>query len=189
MKSCANYLDLTFSTGIFAIADCKAEITLKGVLNSTVTVLALAGSVLSIDGSFLFILISILCLIFILNRTLFKPINQVLDERERLGAGRLDEAKRMLAQYEDRLSKYENQLRTARAEAFDQLEAQRRDAQARRADLITQVRKETAGQVEAAKKEIVTQTSSARQNLEQEARAMAATISSQLLHRPVSDGR
>ncbi|HYW70183.1 MAG TPA: hypothetical protein VE961_04070, partial [Pyrinomonadaceae bacterium] len=58
--------------------------------------LALAGSVLSIDGSFLFIFFSILLLIYVLNRTLFKPINQVLDERERLGAGRISEARRML---------------------------------------------------------------------------------------------
>ena len=52
-------------------------------------VFLLAGSVISVDGSFLVIFISILLLVFILNRTLFAPINQVLDERERLGAGRL----------------------------------------------------------------------------------------------------
>ncbi|MGH9845521.1 MAG: ATP synthase F0 subunit B [Blastocatellia bacterium] len=149
-------------------------------------VLALAGSVLSLDGSFLFIFISILCLIFILNRTLFKPINQTLDERERLGAGRLDEAKRLLAQYEQRLSGYEKQLQDARAEAYQRLESQRREAQAARADLIAQIKSETAGQVDAARQEISSQTAAARSNLENEARAMAATISSQLLQRPVS---
>lgn len=151
-------------------------------------VLALAGSVLSLDGSFLFIFISILCLIFILNRTLFKPINQMLDERERLGAGRLDEAKRLLAQYEQRLSGYEKQLQDARAEAYQHLESQRREAQAARADLIAQIRSETTGQIDAAKQEISKQAAAAKSNLENEARAMAATISSQLLQRPVSGG-
>jgi F-type H+-transporting ATPase subunit b len=153
-----------------------------------VTILPLAGSVLSLDGSFLFIFICILCLIFILNRTLFKPINQVLDERERLGVGRLDEARRMLAQYEDRLGKYEEQLRGARAEAYQYLESQRRKVQATRAEMIGQVKSETASQIEAAKQEISRQTASAKQNLEKEALAMAATISSHLLRRPVSGG-
>ena len=151
-------------------------------------VFALAGSVLSIDGSFLFVFISIFCLIWILNRTLFKPINQVLDERERLGAGRLAEARRLLAEHELRLSKYEEQLRAARAEGYQALEAQRREAQAARADLVAQIKTETAGQIDTAKQEIKNQTQSAKQNLEAEAGAMAATISSQLLHRPVSAG-
>lgn len=151
-------------------------------------VLALAGSVLSIDGSFLVIFISILLLIFILNRTLFKPINQVLDERNHLGAGRMAEAKQLLAQYEQRLNGYEQQIQSARAEAYQFMETQRRDSQGSRADMIAQVKSETASQIAAAREEIAKQTDAAKANLEGEARAMAAVISSQILHRPVSGG-
>ncbi len=151
-------------------------------------VLVLAGNVLSIDGSFLFIFISILCLIFVLNRTLFKPINRALEERERLGAGRLSEAKQLLAQYEARLSRYETQLRGARAEAYQHLESQRREALAGRQEMVAQIKAETSKQIAAAQEEIAKQTESAKQNLESEARAMAATISSQILHRPVNAG-
>lgn len=151
-------------------------------------VLALAGSVLSIDGSFLVVFISIFVLIFILNRTLFKPINQVLDERERLGAGRMTEAKQLLAQYEERLGKYEQQIQSARADAYQFMEGQRREAQAARAEMIAQVKAETAKHVAAAREDISKQTDDAKANLEGEARAMAAVISSQILHRPVSAG-
>jgi F-type H+-transporting ATPase subunit b len=153
-----------------------------------VTVLALAGNVLALDGSFLFIFISIFILIFILNRTLFKPINQVLDERERLGAGRLAEAKRMLVQYEERVNRYEEQLRAARAEAYQQQEAQRREALSARQEMIAQVKADAAQQVAAARDEIAKQADNARDSLEKEARSMAATISSQILHRQVSAG-
>ncbi|MFN0084342.1 MAG: hypothetical protein ACKVX9_03035 [Blastocatellia bacterium] len=149
-------------------------------------ILAFAGSVLSIDGSFLFIFISILVLVWVLNRTLFKPINLVLDERERLGAGRLTESKRMLVEVERRLGQYEEQLRRARAEAYQELEAKRGEAQAARAELIAGVKAEVTEETGAAKAEIANQASSAQGNLEVEARAMAATISSQLLNRPVS---
>jgi F-type H+-transporting ATPase subunit b len=157
-------------------------------VKSIVTVLALAGNVLALDGSFLFIFVSIFILIFILNHTLFKPINQVLDERERLGAGRLEEAKRMLVQYEQRVNRYEEQLRAARAEAYQQQETQRRESLSARQKMIAQVKDDAAHKVAAAKNEIADQTDNARKSLEREARAMASTISSQILQRPVGSG-
>jgi F-type H+-transporting ATPase subunit b len=150
--------------------------------------LALAESVLSIDGSFLFIFFSILLLIYILNRTLFKPINQVLDERERLGVGRIGEARRMLGEYEERLKRYESQLREARGEAYQRLEAERREATIERQRMIAGVKAETTAQIDAAKQEIAEQAAGAKQILEKEVRVMAATISSQILRRTVGAG-
>src|SRR5262245_32614862 len=150
--------------------------------------LNLAGSVLSIDGSFLFIFFSILLLIFILNHTLFKPINQVLNERERLGAGRIGEARRMLGEYEERLKRYESRLRDARGEAYQRLEAERRKATLERQRMIAEVKAETTARIDAAKHEIEEQAAGAKKNLEKEARVMAATISSQILRRSVSAG-
>jgi F-type H+-transporting ATPase subunit b len=150
--------------------------------------LALAESVLSIDGSFLFIFFSILLLIYILNRTLFKPINQVLEERERLGVGRIGEARRILGEHEERLKRYESRLREARGEAFQHLESERREAAHMRQRMIAEVKAETTAQIDVAKQEIAKQAAGAKQSLEKEVRAMAATISSQILRRSVSAG-
>jgi F-type H+-transporting ATPase subunit b len=150
--------------------------------------IALAESVLSIDGSFLFIFFSIFLLIYILNHTLFKPINRVLEERERLGVGRIGEARRMLGEYEERLKNYESRLRDARGEAYQRLEAERREATLERQQMIVEVKAETTERIDAAKREIAEQASGAKQGLEKEARAMAATISSRILHRSVSAG-
>jgi F-type H+-transporting ATPase subunit b len=150
--------------------------------------LALKEGVLSIDGSFLFIFFSILLLIYILNHTLFKPINRVLDERERLGAGRIGEARRMLGEYEERLKRYESRLRDARGEAYQRLEAGRREAMLERQRMIAEIKAETTARIDAAKHEIAEQAAGAKKNLEKEARAMAATISSQILRRSVSAG-
>src|SRR5262245_11647733 len=150
--------------------------------------LNLAGSVLSIDGSFLFIFFSILLLIYILNHTLFKPINQILDERERLGTGRIGESRRMMGEYEERLKRYESQLREARGEAYQRLEVERRETALERQRMIAEVKAETSAQIDGAKQEIARQAAGARQNLENEARAMAGAISSQILHRPVGAG-
>jgi F-type H+-transporting ATPase subunit b len=150
--------------------------------------LILAESVLSIDGSFLFIFFSILLLIYILNHTLFKPINQILNERERLGTGRIGEARRMMGEYEERLKRYESQLREARGEAYQRLEAERRETALERQRMIAEVKAEVSARIDGAKEEIARQAAGARQNLETEARAMAGAISSQILHRPVGAG-
>jgi len=150
--------------------------------------LILAESVLSIDGSFLFIFFSIILLIFILNHTLFKPINQILNERERLGTGRSGEARRMMGEYEERLKRYESQLREARGEAYQRLEAERRETALARQRMIAEVKAETSARIDGAKQEIAKQAAGARQNLENEARAMAGAITSQILHRPVGAG-
>jgi F-type H+-transporting ATPase subunit b len=127
-------------------------------------------------------------LIYILNRTLFKPINQVLDERERLGVGRIGEARRMLGDYEERLKQYESRLREARGEAYKRLEAERREATIERQRMIAGVKAETTAKIDAAKQEIAEQAAGAKQSLEKEVRAMATTISSQILRRTVGAG-
>ncbi len=150
--------------------------------------LILAESVLSIDGSFLFIFFSILLLIYILNHTLFKPINQILDDRERLGAGRIGEARRMLGEYEERMKRYESQVRDARGEAYQRLETERRETSLARRRMIAEVKADSSSQIEAARREISEQAVGAKKNLETEARAMAGAISTQILHRPVGAG-
>ena len=152
-----------------------------------IVVLALAeSSILSIDGSFLFVLVSIICLIYILNRTLFRPINKILEERDRRGVGRIGEARQMLSDYESRVQRYEEQVRAVRAEAYSRFETQRRELLAARQQFLAQARTENAGQVAVARAEIGAQTADARGRLDGDAQAMAASISAQILHRPVA---
>lgn len=152
----------------------------------TVTLALAENNILSIDGSFLLIFVSVLILIFVLNNSLFKPIIRILDERDRLGAGRLKESRQMIAEYEKRLTAYEDQIRAARAAAFTDFENRRREFLAERTGLLTRTREEIRATVDAAKNEISVESAKARENLESDARAMAANISSRLLRRPVS---
>lgn len=152
----------------------------------TVTLALAEDNILSIDGSFLLIFVSVLILIFVLNKTLFKPIIRILDERDRLGAGRLKESRQMIAEYEKRLAAYEDQIRAARAAAFTDFENRRRDFLVERTGLLNRTKEEIRATVDAGKNEISIESAKARENLETEARAMAANISSRLLNRPVS---
>ena len=150
-------------------------------------VLAAAGnSILSIDGSFLLVFISVICLIFILNRTLFRPITKVLEERERLGVGRSKEAKLMLGQVDEQVRAFDAQIRAARATAYQQAEAGRRELKARRQQLVAEAKKQAEAQIAVAREEVSKQATAARATLEADAKVLAASISSQILKRPVA---
>jgi F-type H+-transporting ATPase subunit b len=153
---------------------------------TSLAAILLAENILSIDGSFLFIFILVILLIFVLNATLFKPINRVLAERERMTGGRLGEARQLMARYEERLRDYEAQIRSARAEAYRYAEEQRRLALAAEQQTANRVKEEVNAQIAAARNEINNQSAAARADLEREAREMAARISSQILQRPVT---
>ena len=146
----------------------------------------LAENILAIDGSFLFVFVSILLLIFILNATLFRPINKVLEERDKLSGGASHEAKHLIKEYDKKVMMYEDGVRNARSEAYQYSEAQRREAMFERQNLMAQAKAEALTQIEAAKLDIAAQTTAASANLEKEAREMAAKISTSILHRPVN---
>ena len=153
-------------------------------------VLAAAGnSILTIDGSFLFVFISVICLIFILNRTLFRPIKKVLEERERLGIGRSKEAKLMLGQVDERVRGYEAKIRAARSAAYQQVEARRRELKASRQQLLAEAKKQAEAQIAAAREDVSRQAAAAHATLEADAKGLAASISSRILNRPVAPGR
>lgn len=149
-------------------------------------VLLLAENILAIDGSFLFAFISVLLLIFILNATLFRPINKVLEDREKMSGGTSHEARDLIKEYDKKVMLYEDGIRNARHEAYQSAEAKRREALADQQDLMAQAKAEATAQIEAAKQEIAHQTIIARTGLEGEAMAMAAQVSASILHRPVN---
>jgi F-type H+-transporting ATPase subunit b len=150
------------------------------------TVLALAESIQLVpDGTIFLHIAIILVMIFILNRMLFRPINRVLEEREGHTRGRSNEARDMVKRVGEAISKYEQSLREARSENYQLLERQQSEAAEERRRKVAQVRQEVDGLLAEQKGLISDQAEAARANLETDARQMAATISAQILGRPV----
>jgi F-type H+-transporting ATPase subunit b len=143
------------------------------------------GSLLSPDFSLVIALIFFVAFIFVLNALILKPVTKVLDERERLTSGAIDEAKKASHDYEKQLSSYEEKIRAARAESYKLLETQRKQALDERGKKLAQVKQQVADQIEINKKEIDAASATARGRLESDAQAMAESISRNLLKRPL----
>jgi len=135
------------------------------------------------DGTLLLHVLVVVVMIVVLNRTLYRPVNKILMEREERTKGRLSEARKALKETDDRLARYERSLREARAEGYHLIEVERSNALASREQALASVREEVRSWVGEQKSEIGIQTEQARATLEQESRTIAARISAQILGR------
>jgi len=136
------------------------------------------------DGTLLLHLLMVAIMVFVLNRTLLKPINQILAERERQIAGRLKEAQMMAAETQEKRRKYNQTLREARGEGYRLLEKERADGLKQKEEKLRQYREEMSKEVAAQLEATRQQQQSVKGELEAQAAAISKLISSQILRRP-----
>lgn len=139
------------------------------------------------DGTLVLHVIIILVMVFILNATLYKPINRILAAREKRTRGRIGEAQQIMSDVSEKISNYERQLRQARAEAYALTEAERTSAMQERQRKLNDMRQQLAESIAKEKQTINQQADEARASLEAESRRIAGEISSRVLNRPVLD--
>ena len=136
------------------------------------------------DGTLLLHLAMVGIMVFVLNRTLLKPINQILAEREKQIAGRLQEAEAMASETQEKLKKYNDALREARAEGYRLLEKERAQGLKEKEEKLRKYRdemsKEAAAQIDTTRK----QEQTVKGELEAQAATIGNLISSQILRRP-----
>ncbi len=139
------------------------------------------------DGTLILHVVIILVMVFVLNATLYRPINRILEERERRTEGREDEARTIMRTVEEKLSNYEQTLRQARAEAYALSESERAAAMQERQRRLDEMRHSLAESIAQEKKAISEQAEEARATLESEARALASEIGARVIGRPLRD--
>lgn len=139
------------------------------------------------DGTLFLHIAIILIMVFVLNATLFKPINRILEERERRTRGRSSEAQDIMRRVEEGLSNYERTLREARTEGYRLMEQERAKAMSERQNKLEGVREEISNTLSEQKETIRAQAEDARATLERDSRRLAAEIGEHILHRPLSE--
>ncbi|HYG11905.1 MAG TPA: ATP synthase F0 subunit B [Pyrinomonadaceae bacterium] len=152
-------------------------------------ILGLAGNSIQLvpDGTIFLHIAIIIFMIYVLNATLFRPVNRVLAERERRTRGGTGEAQDILQRVADSMNRYERSLRDARTEGYRLLEQERAKALEERQNQLNSLRAEIETATEEQKSLLRTQSEQARASLEKDARRIASDISSQILNRPSHD--
>jgi F0F1-type ATP synthase membrane subunit b/b' len=137
------------------------------------------------DGTLLFHLAVIVVMVALLNRTLLRPINRILEERDLRTKGRLLEAEHTVQRVEEKMLEYESGLRQARAQAYSLMEQERTGASRERELMLALVREEIGGELAAETEKIRVEAQRVKGVLGADAQKLAVDISRQILHRPV----
>ena len=137
------------------------------------------------DGTLILHVLIIVLMVWILNATLYKPINRILEAREKRTRGRLTEAQEILSDVSGKVSNYEKQLRQARTEGYALTEQERTAAIQERLRKVNEMRQQLSESIAHEKQTIQTQVDEARVTLEGESRRIAREIGERVLNRPV----
>jgi F-type H+-transporting ATPase subunit b len=138
------------------------------------------------DGTLLLHLLVIGIMVAVLNRTLLKPINRILREREELLTARMSEAAVLAATRDEKLHSYESTLRAARSEGYQMLEREKSEAVRERDLKLDRLRKEMAQLVAKEIEGTRSQEEQAKRELEGRASELSNLIGSKVLRRPLS---
>jgi F0F1-type ATP synthase membrane subunit b/b' len=132
------------------------------------------------DGTIFIHIALILIMIWVLNRTFFRPINRVLESRERhKGAG--GEAGSILNQAIQKESEYQAAMREARASGYQIIEQKHAEAVSQRERKLSAVKAEVAARVASEKAVLEQQAVEARAAISADAEQIADKIANNIL--------
>jgi len=135
------------------------------------------------DGTLLIHLLMIGVMVALLNRTLLKPINKILADRERYITGKTTEAEKILKASEEKLNEYQNKLRSARTEGYQLVEKVRSEAVKEKDEKVKAFKEKSAQEVAAQLQVTQQQEQQVKKELESQAATLGAMITAQILER------
>ena len=135
------------------------------------------------DATLLFHIAVLLLMVMVLRKTLYRPLDRVLDERDRQTSGRLSAAKKVLLETDEKLASYERQMREARAAAYKIIEQERTKALKEREVQLAAAREEIRFVVTREKENLARDAEQARVTLSEAARNNAVKIETNILGR------
>lgn len=132
--------------------------------------------------------LTVLAFYLILRSLFFKPLLQVMAERESRTAGAQKAAEAAQAAAAEKVRQYQDALRQARAQVYGEQEAARKKLLDERASLLRDARARATAEVAAGKDRVAKELAVARRDVEATAGQLAAEIARRFLQIPPRPG-
>lgn len=139
------------------------------------------GGLFDLNATLPLMAIQFLFLAFILNALFFKPLGQVIDERDAYIRGNRQEARERSAKAGEMAQQLEQELAKARRDAQEAIARSRAEAQQQAAQQVAEVQREIQAQREQSQQELEQQKQLAFQSLGQDVDALSQSIIAKLL--------
>jgi len=130
----------------------------------------------------------ILLFYFILRAIFFKPLLQVVAERDSRTAGAQKAAEAAQAAAADKVKQYQDALKQARGQVYAEQEAARKKLLEERAAQFKVARTQASGELSAAKERIAKELGAARRDVETTVAQLSAEIARRMLQTPPRPG-
>lgn len=132
------------------------------------------------------IVLFLIILTYVLNRTFFRPMQQTLNERDQRIEGARREAEEIRKSSQERIADFDRRMREARREADLRMAEAKNEALNEKSKVVSAQRAEAGKMVAEAQKDLREKTEAARMKLQQQAAEFAHQIASHILNRPLS---
>jgi len=142
---------------------------------------AAGGDLLSVDKTILFQFVVVILGLFIINKLILQPMLSLLDRREKLTKGTVDEARELTEKAENLINDYKQKIDEARAEANEKRAEIRKEAQLISEKMISEARDESHATLENYKKELDVQVTDIKSKIKPEIENLAKEISDKVL--------
>ena len=130
----------------------------------------------------------ILLFYFILRALFFKPLLQVMAERDSRSAGAQKAAEAARAAAAEKVKQYQEALRQGRGQVYAEQEAARKELLDKRAAQLKAARTKASGEVSAAKDRVAAELAAAGRELEASVAQLSAEIARRMLQTPPRPG-
>lgn len=133
------------------------------------------------DGTLFIHVGLILVMIWVLNRTLFRPIRRVLELREANKGGHSSEAVGILKDVNEKEARFTREMLDTRAQGYELIENEQRSAGEARDKQLVDVKADVADKLEKGKAELDQQAAQARTAIGADAEKIADSIAANIL--------
>jgi F-type H+-transporting ATPase subunit b len=120
-------------------------------------------------------------MIWVLNRTFFRPIYRIIEVREKNKGGRSSEAREILQDVSEKQTKYNAAMLEARSKGYELIEKERTKSLKKKEQKIGEVKEAVSIAYAQELADLETQTADARTAIASEAEKMAEKISANIL--------
>ena len=148
------------------------------IVSSQPSIAAGEENILSIDKTVVIQIIIFLVAIYILNKLIFKPFLEVVDKREKLTTGTIEEANKLEQRANKIIEEYKHKLEEARSLALLERLKMRQETDNAAQDIIETTRSETDSMVNKAKINIQNQFEKTQESIEVQIESLGNVIAS-----------
>ena len=133
------------------------------------------------DGTIFIHVAMILVMIWILNRTLYRPINRIIESREKNKGGHSTEAAGILKNVEEKENRYTSEMLDTRSKGYELIEKEQKKAADARDKEVGEVKADVAAKFDEGKAELEKQAADAHATIGADAEKMADRIAASIL--------